>query len=1506
MSSTKPVAITSAGQNGEADLFLLSLKLNSSGRTNVLEWLDKLGSVLGAKHGFAASVLFATFKNYSIPAPDLDFSGEGMPEWTVEQLEILQADALKAFLKDRRDLPPKLNMLYHDMWMWISLESRQRIDADSRSDQMHLTFNPEVLMTLIRETHLTNVASGAFIDKAMESLSLQTEFLTMAQQPGVSISVHKKKFDDVYKTYLEGGGTKLSEEQVVLRFLTSLDGSRHRDMCVSIENQRKLGIARPATLAIAYATASSWKSTTLAPGSNAADFNAVYLCTDDVPAVSVLLVPPTRAVSTYGKRGGKKTTTVSTATTAVGEDTAATDTRPPPICHLCYKPGHIKRNCPKYKVVLINVAQGDEAENPDSFHIASQATFMVADVSSSQCCVLFTDTEIVLDNAAGQSVFRNPALLHAIVSTPGQSLGGVNSQSPRLVITAKGEFGDLGAVGVSKLASANILSQGQAMQDGARVRYDDVLDRYYLQKPAGKLWAFDRKLDMHGRKTNYWVHDTVSSTSVLTTTVHENLRRYTKREVKQMFEAKQLQVRLGYMNGRATVNLLNAGVLNCSVTATDVRNHTAAAGGIIAEIRGKTRKMTSTAASGSYVAPRVTQVQQSLAVDICYIKGLAFLIGKLSPLGLGLALYLKDRTTDSVGKGIRSFLSTATSRSFECKEIRTDGEGAVAAMVPELNGLGIPVSPSGPGQHVSPVERFIQEVKKRARSHEHGLPFVMCKVLLIYCVLFCVRCINMQASTTSIDHTSPLEQFSGMKLDAKRDLRVGFGDYVEATVPNTDNTMAARTEGCIALLPTGNLTGSVHVWRLASKTVMKRDQFRILPTPDTVITHLNKLAALDGYSRGFDPTQDHQVPEAEDVDEDDENFAALPPLPEMMPIDGRPDVEVPVLPTQVDLVPAAGVVEASTPTLEHQLPQEYAVRRSERIAEAQRKANEVILIYSEADESRAALRRHLLFRSNWIDKDFAFHISVRAALRERPEEARPVIMAELQQMVDKGVWHGIKASSLSIAQRRAIIRSSMFLKDKYSASGAFDKFKARLVAGGDQQDKGLYENLSSPTASTSSVLTVAAIAASEGRSVITIYIGGAFLNADIAPTGIQVHMRLDRVMTQMLMQIDPTYQQYVEADGSMVVQLDKALYGCVEAAALWYADLRSKLEKDGFVANPYDACVLNKLGADGVQITIAVHVDDLLVTSSSNDNLASLERYLQSVFPAISVHRGDVLDYIGMTFDFTVQGEVSITMENCVRDILSECGVTLPRATPAAETLFEVRSNVVKVSPTEAAFFHTYVMKILYLAKRVRPECLTAVSFLTTRVHDCDIDDMAKLKRLLGYLLGTRDRGIILRIGEHMAVRAFIDAAYGVHTSSGKSHTGCAIVLGDAGALSCKSTKQKIVTKSSTEAELVGLSDTATQAIHLRNFVQAQGYEVGPAIIYQDNMSCMALMKRGGPGSERSRHINIRHFWLCEKVKDGEVVIEHLGTEKMFANALTKPVQGQQFVQERRGLTNWD
>ena len=288
----------------------------------------------------------------------------------------------------------------------------------------------------------------------------------------------------------------------------------------------------------------------------------------------------------------------------------------------------------------------------------------------------------------------------------------------------------------------------------------------------------------------------------------------------------------------------------------------------------------------------------------------------------------------------------------------------------------------------------------------------------------------------------------------------------------------------------------------------------------------------------------------------------------------------------------------------------------------------------------------------------------------------------------------------------------------------------------------------------------------------------------------------------------------------------------------------------------------------------------------------------------IAEHRGMIIDFLGMTFDFTTTGKVRVTMRRLIDEIIAGCGVTRERATPARENLFDVR-EAPKLDRKDRDNFRSYTAKLLYLVKRIKPEMLTAVSCLTTRATEPDTDDLAKLARALRYLLATRERGICLCICETLSVQAFVDAAYGVHTSSGRSHSGCAVILGAAGPVHVKSTKQKLVTKSSTEAELVALSDYAGQAIWVRNFIIAQGYDVGPVVLHQD-MSCMALIKRGGPASERSRHISIRQFWVKEKIDQQEAVVKYLPTGKMFVNVMTKPLQGQQFIQERNALTNWD
>ena len=121
---------------------------------------------------------------------------------------------------------------------------------------------------------------------------------------------------------------------------------------------------------------------------------------------------------------------------------------------------------------------------------------------------------------------------------------------------------------------------------------------------------------------------------------------------------------------------------------------------------------------------------------------------------------------------------------------------------------------------------------------------------------------------------------------------------------------------------------------------------------------------------------------------------------------------------------------------------------------------------------------------------------------------------------------------------------------------------------------------------------------------------------------------------------------------------------------MWYNNISKALEDIGYVKNEYDKCVFNKMDANGVQISIALHVDDLLVTSTSDALIEELENHLRSRYGTITVKGGDVIDYVGMTFDFREQGKVKVSMKHCVEDILSTCGVEGTAATPAGGHLF--------------------------------------------------------------------------------------------------------------------------------------------------------------------------------------------------------------------------------------------
>jgi len=137
-----------------------------------------------------------------------------------------------------------------------------------------------------------------------------------------------------------------------------------------------------------------------------------------------------------------------------------------------------------------------------------------------------------------------------------------------------------------------------------------------------------------------------------------------------------------------------------------------------------------------------------------------------------------------------------------------------------------------------------------------------------------------------------------------------------------------------------------------------------------------------------------------------------------------------------------------------------------------------------------------------------------------------------------------------------------------------------------------------------------------------------------------------------------------------------------------------------------------------------------------------------------------------------------------------------------------------------------------------------------------------------------------------------------------KSHMGSAMITGK-GAIYGTSTRHKLNTKSSTEAELVGVNDVMPQVLCTRYFLEAQGYEVKDSIIYQDNQSAILLEKNGRASSgKRTRHINIRYFFVNDRVEAGEVSIQYCPTGDMIADFFTKPLQGTLFRKFRDQIMN--
>jgi hypothetical protein len=516
------------------------------------------------------------------------------------------------------------------------------------------------------------------------------------------------------------------------------------------------------------------------------------------------------------------------------------------------------------------------------------------------------------------------------------------------------------------------------------------------------------------------------------------------------------------------------------------------------------------------------------------------------------------------------------------------------------------------------------------------------------------------------------------------------------------------------------------------------------------------------------------------------------------------------------------------------------------------------------------------------------------------------VVEEVKQLEVRKVFIPKVASELTRAEKKAALEYLMYLKQKRCG-----RIKARGCADGRKQR--LYktkEETSSPTVTTEALFLTSLIDAEERRKVATVDIPGAFMHSDMDEL---VHVRMSGPMATLLVRVDPAkYRKYLVKDKKgndvVYVELAKALYGTCQAALLFWENLSSFLiEELGFTLNKYDKCVANKM-IDGKQCTIIWHVDDLKMSHVSDAVLDTIIGRLDEKYgkeAPLTVNRGLVHEYLGMTIDFSEDGKVKFIMNDYVENLLDEIPEDMPghAATPAANHLFRINDKAEKLNEKDSEKYHHLTAKLLYLSKRARPDLQTAVAFLCKRVKQPDVDDWKKLGRCLRYLRGTKELILTLESDGSGAIQWWIDASFAVHPDM-KSHTGITMSLGKGSPFSC-STSQKLNTKSSTEAELVGVDDGMPLIIWTRNFLIAQGYKVKDNVVYQDNQSAILLERNGRASSgRRTRHVNIRYFFVTDRVKSGELRIEYCPTGDMWGDFFTKPLQGSAFKRQRAQIMN--
>ena len=208
--------------------------------------------------------------------------------------------------------------------------------------------------------------------------------------------------------------------------------------------------------------------------------------------------------------------------------------------------------------------------------------------------------------------------------------------------------------------------------------------------------------------------------------------------------------------------------------------------------------------------------------------------------------------------------------------------------------------------------------------------------------------------------------------------------------------------------------------------------------------------------------------------------------------------------------------------------------------------------------------------------------------------------------------------------------------------------------------------------------------------------------------------------------------------------------------------------------------------------------------------------------------------------------------------------------------------------PIDDTKYRQAIGKLMYLMVCTRPDISYAVSALSRFMSEPKEKHWRCVKQLLKYIKSTRDYALIYPKLNSTVVTGYSDSDHAGDLGDRKSTSGFVFILG--GCTICwKSTKQKTVAISSTEAEYIGLSQATQEAIWLKELMKELGVAQEQIVMCGDNLSSMQIVKNS-QCHNRSKHIDVRYHYIKDHYQKGNISLQYIESNSLCADFLTKGV----------------